>query len=171
MLKSSLYAVCAAAVLGGCGSARTEPSPQPSFVYYTTSTTAPGNAVLVYGTETVTTKRAACGQGGGDTGQPVGPPEIVYETPETLQALVASGITVTPNGIAGRNFRLEAMDCYGVRTEKFLLRGSRAGTGPWHVRIISANSDCSSDLAVALDGSLAHYLPSPAALRCRPAGR
>lgn len=171
MLKSSLSAVYLAIVLSGCGSARTEPEPQPSLVYYTTSTTTPGNTVLVYGTETVTTGGTACDRSDGDTGRSAGPPEIVYETPETVQALAASGITVTPTGVAGRNFRLEAMDCYGVRTEKLLLRGSRAGTGPWHVRIVSANSDCSSDLAVVLDGSLAHYLPSPAALRCQPAGR
>lgn len=166
--------VCTFCFLGlaACGSAKTEPETQPIGAwYYSNQTTQPGNLIVMSGTSVTTTVLPACGQPTGGTGMALGEPEIVYETPETPQALAASGITVTPTAVQGRDFRLNAIECLGVTTRRLLIRGSRMGQGAWHVRIISANSDCSSDLVIAVNGYAAHYLPSASSRRCAAASR
>lgn len=166
MLKGTfIIAACLCSSLG-CASARTEPADQPQAVWSQTTQTR---------TEVITlpesggqrTYVAGCSRPSGGTGSVEGGVDVVYETPETVQALAASGITTSPTGIVGRDFRLEPLACDGVQTTRFILRGSRMAPDGWHVRIIRANSDCSADLAVVQNGVVTNTLPGAGTRACR----
>lgn len=168
MLKGTFSIAVCLASLTGCATARSEPGDQPTTVYSQTAQTRT-TVQYVPAPQTISQQMfvPGCGQPNGGTGQDADGVEVVYETPETAQALAASGISATQNGFTGRNFRLDAVDCQGVRTERFIARGSRMGSDGWHVRIIAANSDCSADLAIVQNGMLTYFLPSATTRACR----
>lgn len=170
MLKGTFFiAVCLCSLLG-CASARTEPADQPQTVWSQTTQTRT-EVVTLPGSGGQQTYVIGCSRPNGGTGSVEGGVDVVYETPETPQAMAASGITASPAGIVGRDFRLLPLDCQGVRTERFIIRGSRMGADGWHVRLIRANSDCSADLAIVQNGAATNLLPGASARACQPQGR
>ncbi len=168
MLKGTFpIAVCLVSLMG-CATARAEPGDQPTTVYNQTTRTrttieyVPPPPPLIQQVFV-----PGCGQPNGGTGQDADGIDIVYETAETAQALAASGISVTPTGIVGRNFRLDPLACDGAQTARFILRGSRMAPDGWHVRIIRANSDCTADLVIVMNGVVASTLPGSTTRACR----
>jgi len=171
MLKRT-FCACGLALLAGCGSAQPELANRPaSYMGATSQTTQGTEVVIAYGPSGAQGYVLGCSQPNGGTGISADGVEVVYETPETAQALAASDITVTPTGIRGRNFRLDAVECQTVRTVRFIIRGSQMTQGGYHVRIIAANSDCTAELAIVQNGNVTNFLPSITTRACRVQGR
>jgi len=168
MLKGTFSIAACIASLMGCATARSEPGDQPTTAYsQTTQTRTTVAYVPVNQPNSLAVSIPGCGQPNGGTGLSDDGVEVIHETPETGQALAANGISATQNGFVGRNFRLDALECQGVRTVRFIVRGSRTGPDGWHVRIIAANSDCTADLAIVQNVVATNFLPSATTRACR----